>query len=301
MVRIYIAGHITLDTIIVGRDARFQSIGGPPSYSGLFLTNTGVSVAVGTRVGPDFGSKRLRSLEKRGLDFVQPVWSKSPTTRFLIKIQTSHARRSMKLVSRCDNLEIGNVSGVDACIVSPVIGEVSPREIPRLRPAHFIYLDPQGFLRVNKKGYLKLEPNAELLKYLSSVDATKVDLDEGQVMTGSRDPAKIASILQGYGVREVLVTSGGRMAYLFYEGKQFAVKVPSVKPLDGVGAGDIFGAAYTLCRLFESPERSIEAAVKAASLLIHLKGLRKVYDRKAFRPVLQILPLLPQNLAQKQP
>lgn len=294
MILVRVLGHLTFDLIKVDGGIEYQSLGGPPAYAGLYLANCGVSVAVNTKVGPDFGARQLDLLRKRGLHFERPFRGHRATTRFEIQVDRATGARALRLLNACDGIVADRPKGgkADATIIEPVIGEIDPKDIPRMASGRFVYVDPQGFLRAVRHQKVTLRPNPALASHLSEVDAIKVDCDEGCVMTGKREPNEIAASLMKLGVREVLVTLGGDSVRLFYGGWAFRAPVQTAKPFDSIGAGDILGAAYTLHRLFESPERSVLAAVSDLSHLIQGKGISKVMNRRSFVPIIKGLPQL---------
>ncbi|MDG6933858.1 MAG: hypothetical protein JRN68_04100 [Nitrososphaerota archaeon] len=298
MILVRILGHLTFDLIKVDGGIEYQSLGGPPAYAGLYLANCGASVTVNTKVGPDFGARQLGLLRKRGLHFEHPFRGHKATTRFEIQVNRATGARALRLLNACDGIIADLPKGVkaDATIIAPVIGEIDPKDIPRLGSSHFVYVDPQGFLRVVRHQKVTLQPNPALASHLLEVDAIKVDRDEGYVMTGKREPKEIAASLMKLGVKEVLVTLGGDSVLLFYRGQTFSAPVPAAKPIDSIGAGDILGAAYTLHRLFENPERSVLAAVSDVSHLIQGKGISKVMNRRSFVPIIKGLPQLRRGL-----
>jgi sugar/nucleoside kinase (ribokinase family) len=274
--KIHIVGHVTIDKIIPIGTEPYESVGGPPTYMGILLSRLGATVTITTRVGRDFGNRRLGSLRKHDLAFTEPVWSDSPTTRFEIRLRKGGSGRSLTLISKCSTIDYQPLSGVDATILAPVIGELPPDSVKKAASNGFVYVDPQGFLRESQDGYVRMRSNPEFAALLPYVDAMKVDIKEGKVISGKEDPRDIARFLLSRGVKEVLITQEGRVARFYHNDHSLKAEVPYARPADGVGAGDLFGAAYTYYRLSGDPERALRGAVAAASSRISFRGLEKI-------------------------
>jgi sugar/nucleoside kinase (ribokinase family) len=248
---------------------------------GLLLRRLGFEVTVATAIGNDFGDARLQQLLKSGLRFLAPPVTDSPTTRFDITFLWD--QRAMRLVSKCAPVPPPRTGAgdFDIVLVNPVAGEVAPESIPRYKSvSKFLYLDPQGFLRVFREGTVFLSDNPQLRSSLRMVDAIKVDLEEGKVLTGNDEPAAIASTFSRLGVKETIVTAGRDGVYLRAGGFLYFLKPPEVQPFDGVGAGDMLGAAYSASRVTASPPESLAFAVACATCRIDQPGLDKVPTAK---------------------
>ena len=67
-VNIGIIGHISIDNII-DNDYNFNSIGGPPCYSGLVSQLLGAKINIITKIGKDFPNSYFRWLNQNKLNY----------------------------------------------------------------------------------------------------------------------------------------------------------------------------------------------------------------------------------------
>jgi sugar/nucleoside kinase (ribokinase family) len=103
---------------------------------------------------------------------------------------------------------------------------------------------------------------------LPHVDLATPSLSEGQALSGEREPQRVAAWLHECGVREVALTMGPRGCYASGDGMGAYVEAPSVRVVDGTGAGDAFAAGVLYGKLAGWPlERSARfgCAVGAAA------------------------------------
>lgn len=280
--KVRLIGHITYDAISLKDDKQeeYVSVGGPPVYSGLLLSKFGINPCVTTRFGPDFDDSKVLWLSRNGFQIDRNAHSKNNTTKFRIQIDTKSKNRTMYLVSKCDDIIADEYEG-DVCLLQPVMNELDAEEIEKARKrCSFLFLDPQGFLRISLNGMIQLSANGKLLRYLKYVDAIKVDVEEGRIITGSDDFVKIGKRLLRLGVREAIVTLGASATYLFTKDTVYSVAIPAVKFYDGIGAGDMLGASYAYSRQSMNHAESLAFAVSAAVSRLDRKALDKVPSRK---------------------
>lgn len=103
---------------------------------------------------------------------------------------------------------------------------------------------------------------------LPHVDLATPSLTEGQALSGQREPERVAAWLHERGVREVALTMGSQGCYASGDGRGTYVEAPSVRVVDGTGAGDAFAAGVLYGKLAGwSLERSVRfgCAVGAAA------------------------------------
>lgn len=281
-VKVAIVGHLTIDEISVLRRNReqYESAGGPPAYSGSFLSKHGLDVSVVTKVGKDFGNERFAEVREAGLDLERQritVCDKS-TTRFRIVVRKP-GERDIFLARRCEDIGSFEVDH-DLVMLMPTCREVKETSIIEARKAGYVYSDPQGFLRVNAVGKVWMERNEAFFRQIHLLDSMKVDIPEGRLLTGRSYPEDIGRALLKKGLKEVIVTDSGRADHLFTSSHICRLDLPRVEYMDGVGAGDILGAAYCSARMKEGVEYSFVYGVAAAIRRLNKRALAKVPDIK---------------------
>ncbi len=279
-------GHITYDEISVDND-RYSSLGGPPVYSGLLLSKLGINPYVETRIGPDFEDSKILWLSRNGLQLNENAYSEKNTTRFSIQINRKSRDRKMSIICRCDDIILSEYQS-DICLVQPVMNEFDTDEIEKVRKScSFLLLDPQGFLRASINGRIRYSKNTRLVSSLKHVDAIKVDLDEGRIITGSDDYLGIGKMLMRLGVKEAIVTLGPSGTALFTKDSVYRVDMPRIKFYDGIGAGDMLGASYAYSRQSMSHSEALAFAVSSAISGLSRKALDKIPSRKEIEETME--------------
>jgi len=277
--RVLVAGFITIDTIQLPM-RQITSVGGPPSYAGLICARFGHAVTPLTKVGNDFPDEQAVWLARNGIALRPADRSGTkPTTRF--KISNPPGGRTLTLAARCEDVEASQIppdSRFDACLVSPIAGEVSPALLTEVSArSGFAFLDPQGYVRsFDRGGGVSFVPLRDR-SILSKVDAVKMDLTEAEMLTGKTGPREALEELAAIGIRKGIVTRGGESCFVLDGSKIYEVQVPKSPVVDTTGAGDILSGAtvswYLKTRDFL---RSACFGIAASSLSLHMLALAKI-------------------------
>ncbi|MFQ6011098.1 MAG: PfkB family carbohydrate kinase [Nitrososphaerales archaeon] len=279
--RICILGHLTIDSIRTSSgESETTSLGGPPCYAGIMARVLRNDVDLVTKFGMDLPDEYTQWMLRNELEFGEGSMSrKKPTTRFIIE----NTPVQIQVLSLCEGIssqQVDSVSG-DILLVSPVLSEIGLRLLSKAtRKFSRCYLDPQGFLRnPDKKGICSMKtPNS---KIFSVADIVKVDLNEGQFLTGRNNPIDIADTLSKKGPSTVLVTMEDQGVLLSTRGKKFMIPGRKVDVRDTTGVGDILAGAY-LAELNRTGEdlRSACMGVASAYLSLGIIGLSKIPKRE---------------------
>jgi sugar/nucleoside kinase (ribokinase family) len=276
--KVLVAGFITIDTIQLPTRS-ITSIGGPPCYAGILCSRFGMDVSVMTKVGADFPDEQAVWLARNGIALKEAHRSRgSATTRF--KLEPRGASRTLTLVSRCEDITAEQLpqGRVNASLVSPIAGEVSGELLAEIAArSDFTFLDPQGFVRSFGKTGTATIASPKDDRFLSRVDAVKMDREEATALTGKVGPMEALQKLSSLGVKKGVVTQGSDSCYVLDGTRIYVVRVPQVQVVDATGAGDILGGAlvstYLRTREFL---RSACFGIAASSLSLHLIALSKV-------------------------
>lgn len=244
--RIGVASHATIDHICRGRD-EVITVGGPVCYSGLMVKHCTHDIIPITKFGSDFINMNINEI-----DYLNGSVSKRPTTRFKL-VYDSDARR-LFLLARCEDIgyddiiaRIGN--GLDACIVSPVIDELSMDSIRLIASnSGFTLLDPQGLVRnVNTDGSIAIAiRNNDNDMDLSSldIDALKVDSTEAYALTSLHALDALSSLSS---IANTILLTIDNIIIMSHNSKMYKLTLDRVDDsMDSTGVGDIFTAAYTV-------------------------------------------------------
>jgi len=170
---------------------------------------------------------------------------------------------------------VGEDIAVESSILhlAPVVRETPGRWRGR---ADFVGLTPQGLLRRWE------EPAGEIVA--SSPEPQRIPAHCDAVVLSEQErvgcTGLIAAARSAGGV--VAITAGPSPTTLMLaDGRALAVPVPSVRePLDDVGAGDVFAAAFFVAlREGRAPRRAAEFANAAATLRIEGTGAQAIAGR----------------------
>lgn len=296
--RVLVAGFITIDTIQLPTRS-ITSVGGPPSYAGLVCARFGLGVSVMTKVGQDFPDDQLVWLARNGLVMRDLQMSRTrATTRF--KIENRASSRELTLISRCEDITKDQLPDVrvDASLVSPIAGEVSPSLLTEISAqSDFTFLDPQGFVRTfDGSGRVEIKPLKEK-SILTKVDAVKMDREEAEALTGRTNPTEALEKLSVLGLRKGVVTQGSESCFVLDGSRVYEVRVPRASVVDPTGAGDILsGATMSFYLKTRDFLRSACFGVAASSLSLHMIALSKIdlpmsVDENAMRLYSQARPV----------
>jgi len=131
----------------------------------------------------------------------------------------------------------------------------------------------------------------QMLWGLKEADIVKISDDEVDFLWGKSPEAGAAMLLDKFGVKLAMVTSGPKGALIRNAGAHAETTCPPVKPIDTTGAGDIFtgSAVSKMLKFGKAPEalnaseltEIVKFAVSAASLSTQkLGGIPSVPDEK---------------------
>ena len=273
--KIAVVSHTPIDHIQSNR-INTTTIGGPTCYSGLTIKSLSHDVSLITKIGTDFEYKDV--LSKKGLIIDDNCISDKPTTRFKIIIDGSE--RKLFLLARCADITAVDVDvDVDACIISPIINEVSSDVISKVsKLANFVFVDPQGFVRkVRDDGSCYIDKTTVDFSKLNA-DAIKVDREEAFALTGLRS----TDALYKLPVKTAIMTISNRTLMLHNQ-RLYEIATDAVSVKDSTGAGDILAGAFTSAFVQTSDAQwalcyGVAAAV--ASLKTNRVGIEKIPCRK---------------------
>jgi sugar/nucleoside kinase (ribokinase family) len=241
-----VAGHIVLDYI--GREGLIQGprLGGPCTYAGLAANSLGAKAVAISRVGEDFGSKRLSFLEAHGISTSHIKTTSSRTTCF--RISYRDGERAMRVASVCDPISdecLSKLPSSFAMHIGPVLDEISPALAIRLASRnHLVGLDPQGYLRqLDSNGAVRGRRwrNPSLLRRVAVLKVSEAELPS---IIGQKWSSRKLSAL---GPDIILLTRGSRGTIVWSrENGTFNVPAYETPVRDPTGAGDALAGAFLI-------------------------------------------------------
>lgn len=286
--KIAIASHIVLDSIIDTEGKTTQSLGGPACYCGLTAKQFGFEVILATKVGKkDFSCANMNVLRDHGININEHQMVDSATTKFELIINNKDSR-DLFLLSKCLPLTVEDIQTIqtDCWLVSPVLDEVPTDILAAIvkdgGKKNFVMLDPKGYLRSidlkkssSSKQILLLD---HLSLDLSGITAIKVDKEELAALTGGLQGLEGMQFLHSTTGVQFVISTVNNIVHLLHNKMLYSVKV-DVNTSDYTGVGDILSAAFCCSYLKEKdPLWAIcfAAGTVRASLETRLTGLNKI-------------------------
>lgn len=257
-VRVAVVGSFNIDVVvrtprrpragetIVGTSAGLF-VGGKGCNQGIAASRLGASVTMVGRVGRDaFGDELLLALRREGM-------------------QATHVIRDATATTGIASILVGDDGDNSIVVVPGANGNVSPRDVEAaaeaIAPAHSLLLQLEIPLDALQRAaelargagvrvILNPAPARPLPpQLLSYVDVIVPNEHEAHVLTGmdpARSPASAARALRRQGIGVVIITLGGRGAFLSSGDVETLVPTFMVQPVDTTAAGDAFCGALAV-------------------------------------------------------
>lgn len=267
-------GHITHDHIETP-DHHADLPGGTVWYFANAMARIGAErfLAV-TSVGAE-DMESVERLRRRG---VETRLIPSRKTVFFENIygEDSNDRRQ-RVLEKADPFGIADLEGIEATVFHLgylLADDFEPGVIEKLSERGKVSIDVQGLLRHVEGDRVLPSDWEDKIRLLPYIDTLKANEHEMYALTGTTDPFEAGRILEGYGVRESVLTLGDRGSLIYVDGKAHRVEaIPVGKVTDATGCGDTYMAVYLRRRLDgKSPEESGREASELCSLKVCQSG-----------------------------
>jgi fructokinase len=259
-------------------DGFFAEPGTPATNVAIALSRLGLHSSLLAAVGLDEAGAWLKSaLAGEGVNIDQVVEVSAQTCQARVLLGDDGERKLVGLTNgKCADMELRS-SDIDASLFNAAnvlylgSNSLSHNPIAGATKHALALARRKGMLVVadaNMRAHLWSSPEAckqAVLANLSGVDVLKVNLDEFELLTGSRDVHRAKKLSEELGVGVVLVTLGAMGAFFFAHGESGFVAAPDVDVKDSSGAGDAF-TAMVICQIVNSA-KSGETLVRAVDRL----------------------------------
>lgn len=243
-------GHITRDKIITPKQTVYMA-GGTSFYFtyGIRHLPEVVSYQLVTKVGEE----SMPEIEKmRGMGVDVKCFESRRTVYFENKYGDNPNERTQRVLAKADPFTVEEMEGLDARIYhlgSLLADDFSPEVVRTLSRKGQVSLDVQGYLReVRGESVFPVDwSNKE--EILRMTDILKLNEQEMEIVTNSKDPRTVARLLADMGVKEVLITFGSYGSLIYAEGQFY--EIPAYEPrevVDATGCGDTYSTGYLYCR-----------------------------------------------------
>ena len=241
-----VVGHLTIDEIrLLGNPLR-RSPGGPATFASLAATRMNRRTAIISKVGEDFPDDYIYWLARQRVNLNGLHRdSLSKTTRFEIKYNEGMEKRSLRLVTRCNEImpkDIPPELNARAVHLGPVAGEVPLETARRAREiCSTLSIDLQGYVRrFGTRGETTIVKGIDprLIEFADVIKASEDELDYILSSNTARQVKERMNLREN----QILVVTRGRSGSTILMGEEF-VEIPSYptrKVQDPTGAGDAF-------------------------------------------------------------
>ena len=248
-------GHITLDKIVTP-DNEFYQNGGTAYYFAYGMNRLPKDVSF--QLVTSMASKDMEAVEKMRQEGIEVLAYESHDTVFFEnKYGSNKNERTQRVLARSDAFTIDQVKDLEAKVFhlgSLLSDDFSPEVVECLANKGRVSIDVQGYLREVRGEQVFPIDWADKQRVLEMTDTLKLNEYEMEVVTGEKDPRRVARVIAGWGVREVVVTFGSYGSLIFADGKYF--DIPAFTPkknVDVTGCGDTFSTGYLYCRAKDIP------------------------------------------------
>ncbi len=239
-------GHITHDRIVTPQFTT-ELNGGTSFYFSYAISRLpGVNYRLLTMLAAS-DMKAVDDMRAAGI--AVDVIRSEHTVFFENKYGHNMNNRTQRVLAKSSPFTERDVAGVSARFVhlgSLLADDFSTDIIKALAKKDCVLsVDAQGFLRYvsgDKVLPCDWQDKRQALRY---VDILKVNEFEIESLTGYDDPDCAARVLQGWGVREVLITLGSYGSKIYRDGKRYDIDaIAPAKLTDATGCGDTYMAGY---------------------------------------------------------
>ena len=272
--KVGIFSHCTMDTIVYENE-QYEAPGGPASYCSFTARKQKHDVNLYTKFGPNYP---LDDFFKENKIMVHDALSSKSTTKFRIELDNSD--RKLFVENMCEEINFIE-NDDDGTIISPVFNEIAIDAYSKIKNSgNFVFLDPQGFLRVkNNHNEISLKNSSLDLK---NINAIKMNPDELHALTGLTGNDGLKQ-LQKLGIEYVLYTNKREISLLVKD-KLYTIFLPKITLADTTGIGDIFCSTFVCTMLKEKDFLwALSFAGGAAQSALESKafGLEKVPEKNS--------------------
>lgn len=246
-------GHITHDRIVTPQQPEGVDCAGGTAYYVAWAMHhlpQDVSFGVITAVGNDLKHEVSR-LQQAGIDLTDLG---SPTSvYFENKYGENMNNRKQRVLSKAVPFTIGQLKDAEADVFhlgTLLVDDFAPEVVEYLASKGRVCVDVQGYLREVRDHKVYPVDWRDKLRVLKCTDILKVNEHEIGILTdGERDLHRAARLINGWGVREVLITLGSYGSIIYANDKFY--EIPGYPPrhvVDATGCGDTYAAGYLYAR-----------------------------------------------------
>jgi sugar/nucleoside kinase (ribokinase family) len=269
MPKVCVVGHVTSESIVVGRRRSGPTVGGTGFFSSFAYRNMGLDTTLVTKVADNDRVNLLSKLEHAGVTI--RCLRSAETLQFENVYPSSDPNlRLQNILGFADPLTTDDLVDVFADVfhLGPLAwGDVEVPLFAELATRGAVALDGQGLLRLRRPGQVVLQMTSTIRNLVKHARIFKADTEEARLLTGCNSTRDALTELQSWGPSEILITDGSRGSSIC--SSEGIWEIPAYPPTDAVdptGCGDTYLAGYVTARLKGlSPYQSAHIGAVAAS------------------------------------
>ena len=253
--KVGIASHIVIDSIIDSEGTTIESLGGPACYASVIAKTFKLDVVLFTKVGNDISDKET-FLKENGISIKKDqIDDKNPTTRFQLYLDKDGGRK-LFLLSKCSPIDISyqDADNLDGLILSPVMDEI-PNDVfqnfDTTKKEKFIMLDPQGFLRFCNDETRSISHKKHLDLDFRGVTAIKTDEEELSALTKGITSVEGMKLLKKKYCLEFVISTGHNQVLFLNKNILYSLSFNKISGQDSTGLGDILTSGFSCSYLKE--------------------------------------------------
>ena len=263
-----------LGETLIGKEFKMTP-GGKGANQAVAAARLGAEVYMIGRVGEDLiGDKLIKNLKENGVNTDH------------VKRAKTHSGVALIFIDSSGNNMIGAVPGADYHLSKDDVDEALKNLGDRVDilllqleiPIEVIEYAIKKFSEKNVKVILNPAPYHPLSRetlskvFIATPNEVELELMSGVKIAGDRDLIKAGrETLKKLGIKNLVVTMGGRGAMIITEKEEKLIPAFKVKPIDTTGAGDAFNGALAVAL---SRRESLEEAVRYANAAGALSTLK---------------------------
>jgi len=263
--------------------------GGSSANVAVWAARVGYPTAFVGEIGRDrFGEFAVQELEAEGVT-PHVIWNQTRPTGVILVLIDAAGQRSMLTSQGADfdlrpeEVSVEIIQSAGHVHITAWSLFTNPPRAAALHTAHIareaaitISFDPASFQMIREIGREEFRRMTQNL----SIDFIFPNLDEGQALTGARQPRDVLEALQHlYPEAMILLKLGAEGAIILDKGRLIELQATQDKAIDATGAGDSFGGAFLGHYLRSNDaEAAGRLAVQVAGWVIGRFGARAPVD-----------------------
>lgn len=268
-------GHITVDNIEALEGASSGVPGGAPFFGSLAAIPTKRNIAVITKMSKQ-DQHIIASLKSANIDIF--LLDAPETTHMLVVHKTENMDE--RLIYQTKNAGFFSIEEMPSIKADNIhLGALTDQEftlefVRKIRQyTPRLSMDMQNIVRQvdSVTGIIHFKDSSMKKEMAGMADVVKLDVVEGEILTGTCDIKEAAAIVESWGSVETMITRSDGVL-IRYKGKTYFEKYSNKSTHGRTGRGDTTIGAYLAWRIDHDVQESLKFAVALASIKMETPG-----------------------------